>query len=566
MQRLALAGPLRPAGRSRPLPRLRPGLVRRLETAQLTRPGAARADRPDGGSREPAARDAARRPALPALRRQAEDGPQPVALGPLVAAAVRAPPRRLPVVRAVPRGEGPAAADVADRSRQAAARPRPDRLHQLRRRDRQGRRALPLVPLDPEPARRRPPRACARPARHDRAARRPPAPRRARARCSARPAARRCPTGQTISCSQCGATLAITSLAEAHAQVQALAPALRAAAARPSPDVVKRRLDALDEDLPRRREWVAADAGRGRRATRPQRRRERLGRGSSRAARKPVRAVLAIAFVVWIAWPAGAEASLSRRDRAAQARPAPLSAWRRAVIGTLARSARSRSGPRSPRSASRSRTCRRSCSPAWRWSSAASPSWPLVRAVARPRVDARCSASTACSAITSCCSSRCATRRRSRPTSSTTSGRCSSSCWRRCSCRAALRPVHVARGGWPASPARRWRSSAAATLSGGLRPGATSPPPASAFIWASYSLLTQRVAHFPTAAIGLFGAGLGLLALACHALLEPAVALLGARLAADRAHRPRPARRRLLSLGRGAEAERSRAGSACSAT
>jgi len=46
-----------------------------------------------------------------------------------------------------------------------------------------------------------------------------------------------------------------------------------------------------------------------------------------------------------------------------------------------------------------------------------------------------------------------------------------------------------------------------------------------AFIWASYSLLTQRVAHFPTAAIGLFGLVSGLLALACHALLEPAVAL-----------------------------------------
>jgi len=47
----------------------------------------------------------------------------------------------------------------------------------------------------------------------------------------------------------------------------------------------------------------------------------------------------------------------------------------------------------------------------------------------------------------------------------------------------------------------------------------------SAFIWASYSLLTQRVAHFPTAAIGLFGLVSGLLALACHALLEPAAAL-----------------------------------------
>jgi drug/metabolite transporter (DMT)-like permease len=48
---------------------------------------------------------------------------------------------------------------------------------------------------------------------------------------------------------------------------------------------------------------------------------------------------------------------------------------------------------------------------------------------------------------------------------------------------------------------------------------------ASAFIWASYSLLTRRVAHFPTAAIGLFGLVSGVLALGCHVLLEPAVAL-----------------------------------------
>ena len=47
----------------------------------------------------------------------------------------------------------------------------------------------------------------------------------------------------------------------------------------------------------------------------------------------------------------------------------------------------------------------------------------------------------------------------------------------------------------------------------------------SAFIWASYSLLTQRVAAFPTAAIGLFGLVSGLLSLLCHGLLEPAAAL-----------------------------------------
>ena len=51
------------------------------------------------------------------------------------------------------------------------------------------------------------------------------------------------------------------------------------------------------------------------------------------------------------------------------------------------------------------------------------------------------------------------------------------------------------------------------------------PALAAAFIWASYSLLTRRVAAFPTTAIGLFGLVSGLLALLCHALLEPAVQL-----------------------------------------
>lgn len=47
----------------------------------------------------------------------------------------------------------------------------------------------------------------------------------------------------------------------------------------------------------------------------------------------------------------------------------------------------------------------------------------------------------------------------------------------------------------------------------------------SAFIWASYSLWTQRVPAFPTAAVGLFGGVSGLLSLACHVLLEPSVAM-----------------------------------------
>ena len=43
---------------------------------------------------------------------------------------------------------------------------------------------------------------------------------------------------------------------------------------------------------------------------------------------------------------------------------------------------------------------------------------------------------------------------------------------------------------------------------------------AAAFMWSSYSLLTQRVAAFPTAAIGLFALVSGLLSLLCHWALE----------------------------------------------
>ncbi|MDP1935655.1 MAG: DMT family transporter [Hydrogenophaga sp.] len=51
------------------------------------------------------------------------------------------------------------------------------------------------------------------------------------------------------------------------------------------------------------------------------------------------------------------------------------------------------------------------------------------------------------------------------------------------------------------------------------------PALASAFIWASYSLMTKRVRAFPTAAIGSFALASGALSLLCHALLEPAVSL-----------------------------------------
>ena len=51
------------------------------------------------------------------------------------------------------------------------------------------------------------------------------------------------------------------------------------------------------------------------------------------------------------------------------------------------------------------------------------------------------------------------------------------------------------------------------------------PAAGPAFIWSSYSLLTKRVAPFPTAAIGSFALVSGLLSLLCHALMEPAVSL-----------------------------------------
>ena len=53
------------------------------------------------------------------------------------------------------------------------------------------------------------------------------------------------------------------------------------------------------------------------------------------------------------------------------------------------------------------------------------------------------------------------------------------------------------------------------------------PALGSAFIWASYSLWTQRVPAFPTAAIGLFGLVSGLLSLLSHIALEPTVTLSG---------------------------------------
>ncbi len=47
----------------------------------------------------------------------------------------------------------------------------------------------------------------------------------------------------------------------------------------------------------------------------------------------------------------------------------------------------------------------------------------------------------------------------------------------------------------------------------------------SAFVWASYSLMTRRLPHFPTSAVGSFALVSGLLSLACHFGLEPSVSL-----------------------------------------
>lgn len=67
-------------------------------------------------------------------------------------------------------------------------------------------------------------------------------------------------------------------------------------------------------------------------------------------------------------------------------------------------------------------------------------------------------------------------------------------------------------------------SSAGGLQTGGFAWGYL-PALASAFMWSSYSLMTQRVPPFPSAAIGLFGLVSGVLSLLCHAVLEPSVAL-----------------------------------------
>jgi len=90
-----------------------------------------------------------------------------------------------------------------------------------------------------------------------------------------------------------------------------------------------------------------------------------------------------------------------------------------------------------------------------------------------------------------------------------------------------LRPLHVAAAMLGFSGAAIAILGARSAGSGAADAGYWGFLPAlgSAFIWASYSLWTKRVAAFPTAAIGLFGLVSGVLALLCHALLEPQAAL-----------------------------------------
>ena len=107
------------------------------------------------------------------------------------------------------------------------------------------------------------------------------------------------PPGETMSCAQCSATLAIPTLREAYAAVEKLAPVLKANAERPPAEVIKRRLEAIQADLPRRREWVAGMEEEAR---------QRRGHGrpiqwSSWAERGPLlgRAML-IGAAIWVVW------------------------------------------------------------------------------------------------------------------------------------------------------------------------------------------------------------------------------------------------------------------------
>lgn len=71
----------------------------------------------------------------------------------------------------------------------------------------------------------------------------------------------------SVQCMQCGATLAISRLADAHAQVKVLAQALTAHAHKPVAHVIEKRLEAMSGGLKRQRDWthdMEADTARSR--------------------------------------------------------------------------------------------------------------------------------------------------------------------------------------------------------------------------------------------------------------------------------------------------------------
>ena len=88
-----------------------------------------------------------------------------------------------------------------------------------------------------------------------------------------------------------------------------------------------------------------------------------------------------------------------------------------------------------------------------------------------------------------------------------------------------LRPLHLVAAGLGFSGAALAILGAGGASAGSAWSWGYLPALGAAFVWASYSLLTRRVASFPTAAIGLFGLLSGGLSLLCHALLEAPVSL-----------------------------------------
>ena len=108
------------------------------------------------------------------------------------------------------------------------------------------------------------------------------------------------PPGETMSCAQCGATLAIPSLREAYAAVEKLAPVLKANAEKPPAEVVKRRLE-RDPGRPAAAARVGRPAWRRKRGSAAGTASRSTGRPGSSAGRNLARAA-AIVAAVWLLW------------------------------------------------------------------------------------------------------------------------------------------------------------------------------------------------------------------------------------------------------------------------